>query len=407
MSTSLLPIRRRSLVVIFLTIFIDLLGFGIVIPLLAFFARQYGATGKTVGIVVGVYSLMQFLFSPMWGRLSDRIGRRPVLLISLAGSVLGYTLFAFSQSLVALFVARMIAGIAAANIGTAQAYIADSTTPENRAKGMGLIGAAFGLGFILGPPVGGVLSHVGTMRHLPGNLLPGLAAAALSLSAFLLALTSLEESRTFVIAIRRRIPPQFDPQVWRAIASAPGLRTVFLTFFLIILAFSGMETTVTLYGRDRFNFTARDLGYFFGFMGVIVAAIQGGGIGALSKRFGERRLVLAGAASLALGFALVPAVDNPRLLYFVAIFIALGQGVSYPSLSSLTTRTSSGGDHGSMLGIQASIGSLARIIGPLLAGVVYDTFGNRGPFFGSAILSVLAFVVAMGLVRRTREGMSS
>lgn len=385
--------------VIFLTIFIDLLGFGIVIPLLAFFARQYGATGKTVGIVVGVYSLMQFIFSPMWGRLSDRIGRRPVLLISLAGSVIGYTLFAFSRDLVALFVARMIAGIAAANIGTAQAYIADSTTPENRARGMGLIGAAFGLGFILGPPVGGLLSHVGTTRHLPGNLLPGLAAAALSLTALLLALSSLEESRSIVVAPRRRMAPQFDPEVWKSIATAPGLRIVFLTFFLIILAFSGMETTVTLFGRDRFNFTARDLGYFFGFMGIIVASIQGGGIGALTRRFGERRLVLAGAAFLAAGFALVPAVENPRMLYFVAILIALGQGISYPSLSSLTSRTSGPGDHGSMLGIQASIGSLARIIGPLLAGFIYDAFGNRGPFFSSAILSALAFVIALGLVR--------
>lgn len=399
-SSALLPIRRRSLVVIFLTIFIDLLGFGIVIPLLAFFARQYGATGKTVGIVVGVYSLMQFIFSPMWGRLSDRIGRRPVLLISLAGSVLGYILFAFSRDLVALFVARMIAGIAAANIGTAQAYIADSTTPENRARGMGLIGAAFGLGFILGPPVGGLLSHLGTTQHLPGNLLPGLAAAALSLTALLLALTSLEESRSIALATRRRIAPQFDPEVWRSIATAPGLRIVFVTFFLIILAFAGMETTITLYGRDRFGFTARDLGYFFGFMGMIVASIQGGGIGMLTRRFGERRLVLAGAASLVLGFALVPAVDNPRLLYFVAIFIALGQGICYPSLSSLTSRTSGPGEHGSMLGIQASIGSLARIIGPLLAGFVYDAFGNRGPFISSAILSAVAFVIGLGLVRR-------
>lgn len=398
-TSALLPIRRRSLAVIFLTIFIDLLGFGIVIPLLAYFARQYGATGKTVGIVVGVYSLMQFIFSPMWGRLSDRIGRRPVLLISLAGSVLGYTLFAFSRDLVALFAARMIAGVAAANIGTAQAYIADSTTPENRARGMGLIGAAFGLGFILGPPVGGLLSHVGTTHHLPGNLLPGVAAAALSLTALILALTSLEESRSFVIPTSRRIAPQFDPELWRSIARAPGLRTVFLTFFLIIVSFAGVETTVTLYGRDRFGFTARELGYFFGFVGMIVAAIQGGAIGALTRRFGERRLVLAGAASLVLGFALVPAVENPRMLYFVAIFIAMGQGVCYPSLSSLTTRTSASGEHGSMLGIQASIGSLARIIGPLLAGFIYDVFGNRGPFWSSAMLAALAFVMALGLVK--------
>ncbi|HSN69274.1 MAG TPA: MFS transporter, partial [Thermoanaerobaculia bacterium] len=168
--------RKTSLLVLFLTIFIDLLGFGIVIPLLPYFAKQYGATGIWVGIIVGVYSLMQFLFAPVLGRISDRIGRRPVILISLAGSLTGYILFALAQNLTGLMIARIVAGIAGANIGTAQAYIADSTTLENRAKGMGLIGAAFGLGFILGPPIGGLMSHLSVARGHAINFYPGLVA---------------------------------------------------------------------------------------------------------------------------------------------------------------------------------------------------------------------------------------
>src|SRR5829696_8562463 len=166
--------RRSSLLVLFLTVFIDLIGFGMVIPFLSFYAREYGASGVAVGAVVGIYSIMQFFFAPIWGRLSDRVGRRPVLLVSLTASFTGYLLFAFTHNLTVLFASRVIAGIGGANIGTAQAYIADSTTPENRAKGMGLIGAAFGLGFIPGPPLSGFLSHVGTSHGLAGNLLPGL-----------------------------------------------------------------------------------------------------------------------------------------------------------------------------------------------------------------------------------------
>src|SRR5262245_54890014 len=166
--------RKASLFALFLTVFIDLIGFGMVIPFLSFYAREYGASGITVGAIVGIYSIMQFFFAPMWGRLSDRIGRRPVLLISLTASFTGYLLFAFARSLGVLFASRVIAGVGGANIGTAQAYIADTTTSEDRAKGMGLIGAAFGMGFILGPPLSGFLSAFGTHHHFHGNLLPGL-----------------------------------------------------------------------------------------------------------------------------------------------------------------------------------------------------------------------------------------
>src|SRR6185369_7695440 len=286
--------RRASLLVLFLTVFIDLIGFGMVIPFLSFYAREYGASGTAVGAVVGVYSIMQFFFAPIWGRLSDRIGRRPVILVSVTASCAGYLLFAFAHSYVILFISRVIAGAGGANVGTAQAYIADSTTPENRAKGMGLIGAAFGMGFILGPPLSGVLSHVGEKHGMAGNLLPGLAAAAMSFIALTIAFFVLGESKPADLVPRSGVPPQFDKQVWSALAHRRMLGAIMITLFLQLLAVAGMETSVTLHARDRFHFTQLDLACFFLFMGVIVAVIQGGLIGRLARAMGERTLVAIG-----------------------------------------------------------------------------------------------------------------
>ncbi|MEO8218606.1 MAG: MFS transporter, partial [Acidobacteriota bacterium] len=313
--------KKASLLTLFLTVFIDLLGFGIVIPLLPFYARQYGASGSTVGMVVAVYSLMQFFFAPVWGRLSDRIGRRPVLLISLTGSAIGYGIFAVAHSLAVLFVSRIVAGIAAANIGTAQAYIADTTAPENRAKGMGMIGAAFGMGFIFGPPIGGLLSGLGTSHGYHGNLFPGIAASALSVIAVLVGFFSLSESKSPTLVPRSGLPPQFDRKIWSFVLGKRTLGLIFLTLFLVLLAFSGLETTVTLQGRDHFHFGARDLGFFFGAMGLMVAVIQGVLIGGLARRLGERNLVVVGTISLAIGLAIIPSIDHAPWLYLVALFL--------------------------------------------------------------------------------------
>lgn len=389
--------KKTSLAVLFLTVFIDLIGFGMVIPFLSFYAREYGASGATVGMVVGVYSIMQFFFAPILGRLSDRIGRRPVILISLTASCAGYFLFAFSRSLTVLFVSRIIAGAGGASIGTAQAYIADKTTLENRAKGMGIIGAAFGIGFILGPPLSGILSHVGTRHGMAGNLLPGLAAGSLSMIALLIAFFVLGESKAPDLRPRSGIPPQFDRRVWKAMASQGLLLAIMRTLFLTLLAVAGMETSVTLHVRDRFHFAQLDLAWFFLFMGVIVAVIQGGLIGRLAKRFGERTLVAAGAASFTIGLALVPLVWRVPMLYAVAFFIAVGQGLSYPSLTSLVTKASPASEHGSMLGIASGVGSLARFLGPIWCGFLYDIGHARAAFYGSALLTATAFLIALGM----------
>ena len=392
-------LRRSSLLVLFLTVFIDLIGFGMVFPFLSFYAREYGASGVAVGAVVGVYSIMQFFFAPVWGRISDRIGRRPVILVSLAASCLGYFLFAFAHSFAILFISRVIAGAGGANIGTAQAYIADTTTPENRAKGMGLIGAAFGMGFILGPPLSGILAAVGTHHGMAGNLLPGVAAGALSLTALLVAIFVLGESKPPDTTVRSAIPPQFDRAVWSRIAHQATLGAIILTLFLTILAVAGMEISVTLHARDRFGFRQLDLAYFFLFMGAIVATIQGGLIGKLANSVGEKNLVLIGAASFTIGLALVPSVYRVSLLYVVAFFIAIGQGLCYPSLTSLVTKASPPNEQGSMLGLASGIGSLARFLGPIVSGSLYDLAHARGAFLGGAALTAAAFCVALWLRR--------
>jgi MFS family permease len=392
-------VRRSSLLVLFLTVFIDLIGFGMVIPFLSFYAREYGASGTTVGAVVGIYSIMQFFFAPIWGRMSDRIGRRPVILISLTASCIGYFLFGFARHLWVLFASRIIAGAGGANIGTAQAYIADTTTHEERAKGMGLIGAAFGLGFILGPPLSGFLSDVGIHHGMQGNLLPGLAAGALSFTALMLAFFVLGESKRPDAKVRAAVPPQFDRRVWAELGHQRLLALIMLTLFFMLLAVAGMETSVTLHARDRFHFRQMDLSYFFLFMGVIVAAIQGGLIGRLAKAVGEKTLVTIGTASYTLGLALVPSVWRVPMLYAVAFFISIGTGLCYPSLTSMVTKASPPNEHGSMLGIAAGVGSLARFIGPIFMGFLYDLAQARGAFYGGAVLTAAAFLVSISMRR--------
>jgi len=391
--------RKVSLFVLFLTVFIDLVGFGMVVPFLSFYAREYHASGVAVGSVVGIYSIMQFFFAPVWGRLSDRIGRRPVILISLVTSCIGYLLFALARSLTLLLLSRLIAGAGGANIGTAQAYIADSTSEEDRARGMGLIGAAFGIGFILGPPLSAFLSSVGIHFGLHGNMLPGLAASGLSLTALLIAFFVLGESKRPDATVRAKVPPQFDARLWHELARHALLGAIMLTLFLTLLSVAGMETSVTLHARDRFGFRQKEMAYFFLFMGLIVGTIQGGLIGRLAKLLGERKLIAIGAAAFTIGLGLVPTVYSVPLLYVVAFFIAVGQGLCYPSLTSLLTKVSPPGETGSMLGMASGVGSLARFIGPILSGYLYDLARARGAFYGGAMLTMIAFGVALWMLR--------
>jgi MFS family permease len=230
---------------------------------------------------------------------------------------------------------------------------------------------------------------------MAGNLLPGAVAGSLSLMALMIAFFVLGESKPPDLRPRSGIPPQFDKRVWSELATHGLLLAIIATIFITLLAVAGMETSVTLHARDRFHFTQLDLAWFFLFMGVIVAGIQGGLIGTLAKRFGEKSLIAAGAASFTIGLAFVPLVWRLPLLYVVAFFIAVGQGLTYPSLTSLLTKASPSSEHGSMLGLASGIGSLARFIGPIWVGFLYDLAQARGAFYGSAILTAIAFVLAL------------
>jgi multidrug resistance protein len=378
--------------IIFMTVFIDLIGFGVVIPLAPFYAEHFGASALMVGLLQASFSLMQFLFAPFWGRLSDRIGRKPVILIGLFGSAVCYLIFGLAESLALLFAARILAGIAGANIATAQSYMADVTTPENRARGMGLIGAAFGLGFIFGPAIGGLLSGF-------GPAVPPLFAGALSFVNFVAACFVLPESRPTSAVAPLRVSRL---EAFTTALTRPGLPQLLLVFFLVTGAFSAFEATFALFGERRFGFTPRNIGYVFAFFGVVLSVVQGGLVGRLANRFGEQRLMPAGILALAAGLALLPLVSSMAGLLFASALLAIGNGFNNPSVNSLISRITSADDQGGVLGVSQSVSSLGRIIGPFIGGAAFDRFGAVAPFAGAAAVMVLALLVALGSVARMR-----
>jgi multidrug resistance protein len=382
------------LVIIFFTVFIDLLGFGIIIPLLPFYAEHFGASALVVGLLSTSFSAAQFLFAPLWGRLSDRVGRRPVILIGLVGSALSYALFAVATSLPLLFVARTLAGIAGANIPTAQAFIADVTTPDKRAKGMGIIGAAFGLGFIFGPAIGGFLSRWGYAA-------PAWFAAALSIANFAAALILLPESKPADRGPAERVG---RIEVFRRALDRPHLPQVLLVFFLVITSFSSFENTFALYSERRFDFNAQTIGYMFAWIGVVLATIQGGVVGRVVARFGEHRIVPAALLLMAVSLALIAFSPTVPVLAVVTGLLAVGMGFNSPSIMSAISQLADPKDQGSTLGLSQSLGSLARIIGPMWGGFVFDHFGIGTPFVTAGALMLVAWTISLVAFRDFRPG---
>jgi MFS transporter, DHA1 family, tetracycline resistance protein len=380
------------LLVIFLTVFIDLLGFGIIIPLLPFYAEHFGASALMVGLLSTSFSLAQFLFAPFWGRLSDRIGRRPVILIGLLGSALSYAFFAMATSLAALFAARTLAGIAGANIPTAQAFIADTTTPETRARGMGIIGAAFGLGFIFGPAIGGFLSHWGYAA-------PAWFASALSFANFAAALVLLPESRP---AHARDFSEPGRLEVIRRAIVRPNLPMVLLVYFLVLTSFASFEAMFALYSERRFGFTAVTIGYMFAWVGVVLATVQGLLVGRVVKQVGERVVIPAAITVLAGALWLVPLAGSVPVLAAACGLLALGMGFNSPSLLSAISQLADPRDQGSTLGVSQSLGSLARIIGPLWGGWVFDHVGVRFPFYTAAGMMLVACTLSVAAFSRVQ-----
>jgi MFS transporter, DHA1 family, tetracycline resistance protein len=393
--------RKASLGTLFLTVFLDLLGFGLVVPFLPGVARAHGASDLVATLVGGAFSLMQFLFIPLWGRLSDRVGRRPVLLWSIAASAVGMALLGLAGTLQMVFAARVFSGIATANISVAQAYIADITTPENRAKGMGMIGMAFGLGFIFGPVMGGVLGQYEVLGH-PGAL-AAFVAAGLSAVNFVMALFSLPESlpRERRGASRRRLVP-LDLEAIRQAASLPGVGLAVVIGASVIFWFAGLEQTFRLFTQDAFGMSVLGTGMVLTLVGVISATVQGGLIHRLSRRYGEAKLVQAGAFFLTAGFAgiwsCVSFGDWARpVLYLGSSLTAVGTGLLTPSLSSYVSRQAPSDAQGTTLGVLQSMNALSRVLGPLAAGLLYEFFGMRGPYGVGTVGMLVAAVIAARL----------
>ncbi|MEP6654759.1 MAG: MFS transporter [Myxococcales bacterium] len=395
--------RKASLGTIFLTVFLDLLGFGLVIPFLPGFARELGASDLVAALTGAVYSLMQFLLVPVWGRLSDRIGRRPVLLASIAATAAGMMFLGFANTLALLFLARLWSGAATANIAVAQAYIADVTPPEGRARGMGMIGMAFGLGFIFGPFVGGILAHVPIMGRagaLPSFVAGGLSLVNLAFAAMTLPESLPRELRGQRSSGQRRSPLDFART--RQALAHPDIGRALVINFLVVFWFAGMEQTFRLFTDDAFHMSVGQTGAFLGLVGVAAAVVQGGLIGRLSRRYGEVRLLVAGLLIQTLGFMALG--FSPRLtaaprgaLAVACVLIAGGSGLVGPSVSSYVSRKAEANEQGMMLGTMQSLSALARVLGPAVGGLLYQAVAPGAPYFTGAVGMLLAAALAMAL----------
>ncbi|HEY3357247.1 MAG TPA: MFS transporter [Polyangia bacterium] len=384
---------RSPLAAVFLTVVVDLIGFGIVIPLLPLYAAQFGASGLQVGLLMTVYSAAQLVAAPLWGRLSDRVGRRPVLLVSLVGSTLSYALAAAAPSLAILFVARLLGGIAGGNIAAAQAYVADVTSPEERAKGMGMIGAAFGIGFVLGPAIGGGL--VGFGAHAPFVGAAVLCGVNLALAFFRLPEPARRAAPDAGGAAARRLDLR---GLGRALRDR-RLMPLLLLFFFATFAMANLESTFALMTHRVFHYGNRENAFLFTFIGVMLAVTQGGLVGRLSKRFGEPALIVVGLLMTAVGLFAVPyARDLWHLLAILGVF-AFGSGIATPSISSAISRTAHADVQGGVLGAGQSMSSLARVIGPAVGGFAFDRFGVPAPYLVGASVMGLAWTISLTLLR--------
>ncbi|HEX3973681.1 MAG TPA: MFS transporter [Stellaceae bacterium] len=381
--------------ILLLIVFIDLLGFGIVIPLLPYYALKFSASPFEVTALMACYSFAQFFASPIWGRMSDRLGRKPILLVSLCCSVLSYLWLGFAGSLWMLFAARLLAGAGAGNISAAQAYITDVTDEANRAKGMGMIGAAFGLGFTLGPAIGGLLAGSNATSATLSR--PAFAAAILSAIALVLAVIILKES----LAPEHRRAAS-GPGRWALAQEAfarPSLRHLIILFFLTTTAFAGMEATFALWANSGFGWGPRQVGELFFYIGIVLVLVQGGLVRPLSRSLGEGRMALVGSVLLVLGLGGLPfSTDLPRLLVDMAL-LATGFGLLNPAVTSLVSRAAGTTERGGILGVNQSGQSLARILGPLIGGAVYGAIGRDAPYYVGAVIMVAVVLMTATLAR--------
>ena len=390
------------LIIIFVTVFIDLIGFGMVIPILPFYAETppFNATPFEIGILFSIYSWMQFFFSPVLGRISDRYGRRPVLFVSLLGSAVGYFVIGFANTLFLVFLGRVIGGITGANISTAQAYIADITTRENRARGMGLFGAAFGLGFILGPAIAGILSKYGVY-------LPFLVAGILSLASAAAVYFVLPETLS-----NRKQAAEGSNRLAELVGSLREreFAVINIVYFLLVTSFSIMTYAFVLYTAFRYGYNAEQNGYLFAFVGGVSIIGQGVLFDRLVRRFGETKLTAFGCSLMALSLFAIPffSPESGGLasLLGACALLSFGNALASPGLASLASKVTKEHLQGSSLGVMQSGASLARAVGPTIGGFLLNNAVNKvdditiyRTFWTAAAIMFAAFLIAVYSVR--------
>jgi MFS transporter, DHA1 family, tetracycline resistance protein len=379
---------NSSLLFIFITIFVDLLGYGIMLPLLPFYVQEQGGGAVIAGTLSALYASTQLFAGPVLGALSDRFGRRPILLICLLGTSFGYLLLGLANTLLLIFLAVFIDGLTGANLTTAYAYIADVTTGENRARGMGMVGAAFGLGLMAGPALGGLLSRYGLY-------VPAFTASAIALSNVIFGYFVLPES---LPPEKREVKPAAEMFKWRknfaGLFKQHNIQKFLIAMFLLNLAFAGLQSNFPLYSNHRFQWTPTQNSFFYLYVGVCAVLIQGFLYGKLQPRFGEKRLTLFGLTLMAIGLAGMAFAPVAWMLYPAVTIVALGTGTSIPSLTALISLRVSESEQGRLMGGTQTLLSLTNIIGPILAGISFEAIAYSAPYWIGSLFSIFALIVA-------------
>lgn len=388
---------KSSLTIIFITVFIDLLGFGLLIPILPTFAsKELAISDFQIGIIVASFSFMQFIFNPIVGKYSDRIGRRPIILISLLFTAVSYIIFSFATSFVILLSSRLLAGLGGSNIATAQAYIADITTSKERTKGMGMIGAAFGLGFVFGPMLGGILSSY-------GYEIVGYTAAGFSFLAFLFASFFLKESLDKSKIKNDKNLSVLSLKTFSSILKEKRLAVFILIYFIIVFSMANIYGTFALLGYKVYAFEDRQIGYLFGIIGIVGAIIQGGALRQLSKYLSDEKLVIIGIFFLMIGLGGLPYGVNFLGVSIIGGLLAIGSGILQPTILGLVSKEAREDNQGSVLGLNQSLASLARVFGPLWGGFAYDYLGYQFPFLTGGIFTFFTLIIAYKFLNSTNN----
>lgn len=382
--------RKASLTLIFITVFIDLLGFGILIPILPTFSTiELNLSEFSIGLVLAIYSLTQFIFGPILGNLSDRVGRRPLIIGCLFLNAVGYVIFAFTNSFMLLLISRVVAGVGGSSVAVAQAYIADITTKHDRSKGMGMIGAAFGLGFVFGPIFGGFLSKY-------GYEVTGFASASFSFIAFLFTIFFLPESLKKVKdKVETKARKLIDIPAIKLLFKNKKMASLIIIFFILVFSIANIYGTFALIGYKQYHFTDMQNGIMYGIIGIVSAFVQGGLIRVVSKYMDDKKIVVYGAFLMMVGLAMVPYAGNMTGLIFVTIILALGSGSLQPTMLSLISKNTSQSEQGFTLGVNQSFSAFARVLGPLWGGFAFEYIGYQYPFLTGAAFTAIIFVISL------------